>query len=90
MNMTGNATTPCVSGRACLKREDRAAWFDGQNCSLEASIGSLIYEPNTVQNGSFYEQTCSESELHVSPGLAEFLTMAKVTHQLVTKPLRGS
>jgi hypothetical protein len=54
-------------GEACLKREDRAAWFDGQNCSLDASIGSLIYEPNTVQNGSFYEQTCSGSELHVSP-----------------------
>jgi hypothetical protein len=39
-----------------LPQERRsAAWFDGQDCSLEASIGSLIYEPNTVQNGSCRE-----------------------------------
>jgi hypothetical protein len=44
-----------------LPQERRSvAWFDGQNCSLEASIGSPIYEPNTVQNGSFHEQTCAQ------------------------------
>jgi hypothetical protein len=32
-----------------------AAWFDAQNCSLEASIGSLIYERNTVQSSSCCE-----------------------------------
>jgi hypothetical protein len=29
-----------------------AAWFDGQYCSLEAFIVSLIQKRNTVQNGS--------------------------------------
>ena len=58
--------SPLVSGRARLKREDRATWFDGQNFSLEASIGSLIYERNTVQNGSFHEQTCKE-RVDISP-----------------------
>jgi hypothetical protein len=38
-----------------LKRKRSAAWFDGRNCSLEASTASLIYWRNTVQNGSFRE-----------------------------------
>ena len=90
MNMTGNATTPCVSGRALPQERRSAAWFDGQNCSLEASIGSLIYERNTVQNGSFHEPRRADSTSRYKRGLAEFQTMAKVTDQLVTKPLRVS
>jgi hypothetical protein len=32
-----------------------AAWFDAKNCSRGSSIASLIYERDTVQNGSCCE-----------------------------------
>jgi hypothetical protein len=45
-----------------LQERGSAAWFDGQYCSPEAFIGSLIYRRNTVQNGSL-SHFCSALEL---------------------------
>jgi hypothetical protein len=51
MKMIGRQEHAAWSGLPQEKRS--AAWFDGRNCSLEAPTDSLIYERNTVQNGSF-------------------------------------